>query len=83
MSEADWDYVEQGLNVVTDLDPYFADPYMLGEGLFAWDAGRLDAANKLLEKGLAYRSKDWRLPFYIGFNHFISIKILKLDQLMS
>lgn len=70
MSEADWQFVASGLNVVTDLDPYFVDPYMLAEGMLAWNAGQPKVANDLLAKGAKYRTKDWRLPFYIGFNHF-------------
>jgi hypothetical protein len=55
---------------VTDLDPYFLDPYVLGQGLLTWGAGRVEAANRLLEKGMEHRTSDWRMPFYVGFNHF-------------
>ena len=74
MEEEDWDFVVRSLGVVTDLDPYFVDPYVLAEGLLAWDAGKIEAANQLLEKGMRYRTKDWRLPFYVGFNHFYFLK---------
>ncbi|MDT8420977.1 MAG: hypothetical protein RQ754_11145 [Desulfuromonadales bacterium] len=70
MNEDDWRFVTSSLDVVTDLDPYFVDPYILAEGLLAWDAGKPDEANKLLAKGMEYRTSDWRLPFYIGFNYF-------------
>lgn len=74
MGEADWHFVKSGLEVVTDLDPYFVDPYILAEGILAWDAGQPQAANELLAKGAKYRTSDWRLPFYIGFNHFYFLK---------
>lgn len=74
MNEDDWVYVAQSLDVVTDLDPYFLDPYMLAEGLLAWDARRIDEANKLLEKGTRYREQDWKLLFFIGFNNFYFLK---------
>ena len=74
MEEADWEFVRGSLDVVTDLDPYFKDPYVLAEGLLAWDAGQPAAANRLLRKGADYRDWDWRLPFYIGFNHFYFLK---------
>ncbi len=70
----DWQFVVRGLDVVTDLDPYFVDPYMLAEGLLAWDAGKPEAANRLLGKGMEYRTTDWRLPFFIGFNYFYFLK---------
>jgi len=72
--EGDWRFVASGLNVVTDLDPYFVDPYFLAEGLLAWDAGQPELANQLLAKGTNYRRNDWRLPFFIGFNNFYFLK---------
>ena len=74
LGEADWQFVFRSLDVVTDLDPYFVDPYMLGEGLLAWDAEQPELANQLLIKGTKYRTDDWRLPFFIGFNHFYFLK---------
>jgi len=74
LDEADWHFVAKGLDVVTDLDPYFVDPYILGEGLLAWDAGQPQLANQLLIKGTRYRTDDWRLPFFIGFNYFYFLK---------
>jgi tetratricopeptide (TPR) repeat protein len=70
LSEEDWQYVITGLDVVSDLDPYFADPYIFAEGLLAWEAGKPEQANRLLEKGRQYRHWDWRIPYYIGFNYF-------------
>ncbi len=70
MSEEDWDFVVASLDVITDLDPYFSDPYWLGTGLLTWDAQRFDEANRLLKKGMQYRDWDWQLPFYVGFNYF-------------
>jgi len=77
LSEEDWLFVTQSLDVVTDLDPYFVDPYMLAEGLLAWDAGKPEEANKLLVKGIQYRMSDWRLPFFVGFNYFYFLKDYK------
>ncbi|MDY0213414.1 MAG: hypothetical protein RBR06_10460 [Desulfuromonadaceae bacterium] len=70
MSSADWDFFAYSLDVVTDLDPYFLDPYVLGEGLLTWDTQRYETANALLRKGMRYRTWDWQLPYYVGFNHF-------------
>jgi len=70
LTEEDWRYFESSIDVLTDLDPFFFDPYLLAEGFLVWDAGRFQEANRLLEKGQRYRSWDWRLPYFIGFNHF-------------
>ena len=74
LNKNDWQFVIKSLDVVTDLDPYFVDPYVLAEGLLAWDAGMPEEANQLLIKGIKYRTWDWRLPFYIGFNYFYFLK---------
>ena len=58
------------LDRVTELDSHFLDPYVLAEMMLAWQAQMYDEANMLLEKGMAARPKDWRLPYYIGFNYF-------------
>ena len=74
MVEEDWQFIIGSLDAITDLDPYFVDPYMLAEGLLAWDAGMPDKANLVLLKGMEHRTKDWRLPFFVGFNHFYFLK---------
>ncbi len=70
MTEEDWEYVVRSLDVITDLDPYFADPYVLATGLLAWEANKPQEANRLLQKGIDHREWDWRLSFYKGFNLF-------------
>ncbi|MDX9709736.1 MAG: hypothetical protein RBT64_09290 [Trichloromonas sp.] len=74
MSAEDWDYFAHSLEAVTDLDPYFLDPYILGEGLLTWNAQRFEQANTLLEKGIRHRTWDYVLPYYVGFNHFYFLK---------
>ena len=74
LSEEDWHYFITSLDVVTDLDPYFFDPYILGEGVLTWGPKKYDAANRLLEKGRKYRRNDWRIPYFIGFNYFYFLK---------
>jgi tetratricopeptide (TPR) repeat protein len=70
LKKEDWQYIVKSLDVTTDLDPYFVDPYFLAEGLLAWSAGMPEEANTILIKGTKYRISDWRLPFFIGFNDF-------------
>ena len=74
LSEEDWHFFITSLDVVTDLDPYFFDPYILGEGVLTWGTQKYDDANRLLEKGLKYRKNDWRIPYFIGFNYFYFLK---------
>ena len=70
LKEEDWDYFKASVESITDLDPYFLDPYFLSEGLLTWEAGQPEEANRLLERGVRYRTWDWRLPYFVGFNYF-------------
>jgi len=74
LSEEDIGYFVASIDVITDLDPFFFDPYLLAEGVLTWETGRFNEANQLLEKGRRYRSFDWRIPYFIGFNYFYFLK---------
>lgn len=70
MSESQWKAFYDVMDVSTDLDPYFQDPYYIATSFLTWDAGMIREANALLEKGSRYRDWDWSLPFFAGFNYF-------------
>lgn len=65
-----WSWLYSNLQVVTDLDPYFEDPYYFGNAVLTWKAAMFNQANRLLQKGAAARTWDWQLPFFMGFNKF-------------
>ncbi len=69
-TEDDWEWLYRNLDLITELDPYFADPYYLGNAYFAWIAGQPDKANALLKRGVEAREWDWMLPFFLGFNKY-------------
>jgi len=58
------------LDVASELDPYFVDPYFFGQSVFAWGAGMPQEANRLLDRGRRFRPDDWIIPFFMGFNAF-------------
>ena len=51
------------------VDPYNMDAYYFAQAAFTWELGRIQEVNSLLEKGMEYRTWDYWLPFYIGFNY--------------
>ncbi|MCI0528518.1 MAG: hypothetical protein L0Y56_13850, partial [Nitrospira sp.] len=65
-----WGLIYNRLVLVTELDPYFADPYYFGQSVLTWAAGMPREANILLERGLRSRTDDWFIPFFMGFNYF-------------
>ena len=70
----EFNYLQESVNTITDLDPYFWDAYLFADMLFTWDAGEYEVANKLLLKARQYRTNDYRVPYYLGFNYFFFLK---------
>lgn len=56
------------LHGAVQLDPYNMDVYYFAQGFLTWDARQFKVANNLLEYGMKYRTWDWYLPFFAGFN---------------
>ncbi|HAK60340.1 MAG TPA: hypothetical protein DCO77_08145 [Nitrospiraceae bacterium] len=69
-TQDDWEWLYRNLDVITELDPYFEDPYYLGNAYLAWIAGMPEKANALLVKGVRAREWDWMMPFFVGFNKY-------------
>ncbi len=53
-------------NDATDADPGFEFVYLFGSAILAFNLGRYDEAVKLIEKGLSYNPKMWKLRIYLG-----------------
>lgn len=56
------------------LDPYNMDAYYFAQAFMAWDPGKLATANVMLDRGMEYRTWDWYLPVFAGFNHAYFLK---------
>ena len=65
-----WQAIYQRLDASSQLDPYFVDPYYFGQAVLTWDAKMPREANALLDRGRRYRTEDWVMPFFMGFNAF-------------
>lgn len=62
------------LDAASILDPYNIDVYYFTEAVFTWGIGRIKEVNRILERGLKYRTWDHYIPFFIGFNYFYFLK---------
>jgi len=56
------------LQTSVKLDPYNMDAYYFTQSAFTWEVGRIKEVNDMLEYGMKYRTWDYALPFYAGFN---------------
>jgi tetratricopeptide (TPR) repeat protein len=62
------------LHGAVKLDPYNMDAYYFAQSFLAWDAKQYKLANDLLDYGMKYRTWDWQLPFFAGFNSAFFLK---------
>jgi hypothetical protein len=62
------------LHGAVQLDPYNMDAYYFAQSFLTWDAGQVKVANAMMEYGMKYRTWDWYLPFFAGFNHAFFLK---------
>jgi hypothetical protein len=62
------------LHGAVQLDPYNMDAYYFAQGFLTWDARQFKVANDLLEYGMKYRTWDWYLPYFAGFNNAFFLK---------
>lgn len=66
----EWQRIYEMLQLITELDPRFWDPYLFGEMMLPWQAGMFDEATVLLEKAIKHRPDDYRPYYFLGFNAF-------------
>jgi hypothetical protein len=52
------------------LDPWVDHPYRFAAVWLNTRPEAVRAANRMLERGIAYHPTDWRNRFYLSFNHF-------------
>lgn len=56
------------LETAVRLDPYNLDAYYFMQAAFTWELSRAKDVNRVLAYGMRYRTWDYQLPFYAGFN---------------
>jgi len=54
-------------DVISELDPRFLDPYLIGSMIMNVEAREPEMALRLLDKGIAKNPDQWILPFEAGF----------------
>lgn len=59
------------------LDPYNMDAYYMAQSFLTWEVKQYKLANDLMNYGMKYRTWDWMLPFFAGFNSAYFMKDYK------
>jgi tetratricopeptide (TPR) repeat protein len=65
----DFPAMSRTIHAAVKLDPYNIDAYYFAQAFLTWDAKQFAIANALLSEGMKYRTWDWYLPFFVGFNY--------------
>jgi len=70
LTSEQWHLVYDILQLITDLDTRFFDPYLFAQMMLPWQAGMVQEANSLLQKAANNRPNDFRPYYFLGFNAF-------------
>lgn len=73
-SPPDYAGMSRMLHGAVKLDPYNLDAYYFAQAFLVWDVQQIKVANDLLDYGMQYRTWDWYLPYFAGFNHGYFLK---------
>jgi len=70
----DYPAMSRMIHGAVQLDPYNMDAYYFAQAILVWDVKKVEIANELLDYGMRYRTWDWYLPFFAGFNNAYFLK---------
>jgi len=73
-ASVDYKAMSKTIHAALKLDPYNMDGYYFAQAVLVWDVGQYQVANDLLQYGMKYRTWDWYLPFFAGFNYAYFLK---------
>jgi hypothetical protein len=59
------------LDLITSLDPHFAQAYWFTAFSVGADQGRPDLADKILKRGIAANPDNWYIPYIAGLNQYL------------
>ena len=60
--------------VITELDPHYLDPYLIGSLIMSAEAGEHEMALRLLDEGIENNPDRWILAFEAGFICYSNLK---------
>jgi hypothetical protein len=72
LTDQKFDLIGHVMGIVTDLDPGFIEPYVFGAFVMAQEMNQPERGLALLERGMRANPTDWKLPFEVGFLHYVS-----------
>lgn len=80
MTDAQFRYMYQILDILTTLDPNFLYAYTLGGLMLTHDAKQPDQALKIMKKGIIANPDDWRQPFMYAFINYVFLRRYRVAE---
>jgi hypothetical protein len=75
-----YNYLEHIYNVITDINPQYLEPYIVGSWIMALEAGDVNMAMRLLQKGAKQMPDEWIFDYECGFYASKNLKDYKLAE---
>jgi len=75
MGDKEYRLMDRLIEVITTLDPSFADVYSFGAMVLSEEMKRTDLADSFLDKGIKNNPKNWRLAYERGFLWFEAMRV--------
>jgi hypothetical protein len=72
LSDQRYDMIGHVMEIVTELDPQFTQPYVFGAFVLSQELKQPQRGLALLERGMRANPEDWELAFETGFLHYVS-----------
>jgi hypothetical protein len=71
LNDQKYDLIGHVMDIVTELDPAFQEPYVFGAFVMAQELRQPERGLELLERGIRANPTNWRLAFEAGFLHYV------------
>ncbi len=75
-----FDYLEHIFNTITDVNPRYKEPYIVGSWIMALEARDIRMAMRLLEKGAKNNPEEWIFDYELGFYAFKNLRNYPLAE---
>ncbi len=75
-----YQYIEHVFNTITDINPQYKEPYIVGSWIMALEVGDIPMAMRLLRKGSANMPDEWIFDYECGFYAYKHLKDFVLAE---
>ena len=75
-----YDHLEHVFSIISELDPRYEDPYLIGAMIAGADAGDIETSFRILDLGLEKNPEQWIFPWEAGHIALMQLKDFELAR---